>query len=64
MSKKTEPELILLKYLKDLPDGGMLQRSPIGPEDARTWAAKYGADKVFYWEHTSSAFIVKEVEKT
>lgn len=51
-------DLITLKLLKDLPKGGMLQTSPITPEQAITWAERYKAETVYYWPKTKSAFIL------
>jgi len=51
-------ELTILKFMKDLPPGGMLQKCPVTREEAIAWGEKYKADKVYYHEKTRNAFIV------
>jgi hypothetical protein len=59
--KKAATELIILDRLNRLPKGSLIQKSPIEQDEAQAWAAFYGAEKVYYWPGTKSAFIVKEV---
>jgi len=54
------PELIILKWLKDLPKGCLLQTSPIEQDKAQEWAKFNRAERVYYWPRTKSAFILKE----
>jgi hypothetical protein len=54
------PELIVLKRTADLPKEDLYQASPLSPEEAQAWAARFQAEKVYYWEATQSAFIRRE----
>ena len=52
------PEAVILKFMKDLPVGGMLQTCPVSLEGAIAWAELHKAEKVYYYEKTKNAFIV------
>ena len=51
-------ELIVLAFLKDLPQGaGYQMRSPLEEAEVAAWAEQYKATRVYYWRRTKSAFI-------